>query len=395
MNILVLSRSIWPYGSGGELATYLYTTSLIRGFNITVAIRDLNVLSKPYSYSFRVVYLPCVSLGKYFLYVCRKLLERLVKWADVVYFASAFWSLIPFVKRLGKPAVAHLHSYDPVCPVGSLYNFVTDSTCSPEERVCGRCAWLYERSHGRGLMYSMGSTALNSCIGRCFAKLLGFADALIFVSNAHRDLFMSHLRALLGSSAPKSYVIYNPIPEVKYSEPKELNVGYFGGLSPLKGYHILLRAWARVFRKHRNRMPFMTKIGKLAGSGILRRMNVHAYERLEPSEFKRLWFKIGIVIFPSIWQEPLPYAVIETLLHGRLLIASCVGGVPEIVSNAPGVKLVPPNNVDALADALDWALSMDERDVVELGLRNREYALKRFDNERSVRELIKVFERAV
>jgi len=241
----------------------------------------------------------------------------------------------------------------------------------------------------------MRSIMLNSSIGRCYAKLLGYADALIFVSHAHRDLFMRHLRAVLGSSVPRSYVIYNPIPEVRYGEPREMNVGYFGGLSPLKGYHILLRAWARVFRKHRNRMLFMTKMGKLAGSCILRRMNAYAYERLELSELEKLWSRIGVVVFPSIWQEPLPYVVIETLLHGRPLIASRVGGVPEIVGDAPGVKLVPPNNVDALADALDWALSMDKQDAMELGLRNRGHALKRFGDERSVRKLIEVFKRVV
>ena len=394
LNILALSSTLWPHGSGGELATYLYATSLrMKGFETTVIVRDRSVLFKPYD--FEVLYLPCIGFGKYSLYIGRNLLEKLIKWADVVYFASTLWNLIPLAKRIGKPVVAHIHSYDPVCPVGSLYNFVTASTCSPRDRICSRCTWLYERSHGRGFTRSVGSTILNSSIGRYFTKLLDYADALIFVSYAQRDLFMKHLKAVSDSPIPKSYVIYNPIPDTKYSKPIEVNAGYFGGFSPLKGYHILLRAWARVFRKHRNRMLFMTKMGKLAGSCILRRMNAYAYERLELSELEKLWSRIGVVVFPSIWQEPLPYVVIETLLHGRPLIASRVGGVPEIVGDAPGVKLVPPNNVDALADALDWALSMDKQDAMELGLRNRGHALKRFGDERSVRKLIEVFKRVV
>jgi len=391
MNIVVLSYTLWPYGSGGEYATYLYITSLkMREFKITIAVYDYSVL--PETYDFRVVCMPCIGFSKYSLHINKKLLEKLVKCADVVYFASASWGLISFVKRFNKPAVVHLHSYDPVCPVGSLHNFVTTSTCNPEDRICSKCVWLYEKSHERSLTQSVGSMVLNSSIGQYFTKLLGYADALIFVSHAHRSLFMKHLRALLGSYVPKSYVIYNPIPEVKYIEPKEMNVGYFGGLSPLKGYHVVLRAWTKVFRKYRDKKLFMTKMGRLTGSSILRRMNVFAYERLEPSEIEKLWSRIGVMVFPSIWQEPLPYVVIETLLHGRLLISSCVGGVPEIIGNAPGVKLIPPNDADSLVNALDWALSMDSRDVVELGLKNREYILRKFDNERSVRELIKVFE---
>lgn len=89
------------------------------------------------------------------------------------------------------------------------------------------------------------------------------------------------------------------------------------------------------------------------------------------------------------------FKIIEALLHGRLLVASNVGGVPEIVDGAPGVKLVPPGDVDALADALDWALSMDRKDAVELGLRNREIVLERFNSEESVRKLIRLFESVV
>jgi len=394
MNILVLSYTLWPYGSGGELATYLYATSLrVKGFRTTIIVHDLNVLAKPYD--FKVLYLPCIGFGKYSLYIGRKLLEKFIKWADIVYFASTLWNFISLAKRIGKPVVVHIHSYDPVCSVGSLYNFVTASTCSPRDRSCSRCTWLYERSHRRDFTRSAESMVLNSSIGQYFTKLLGYADALIFVSYAHRDLFTRHLRAALGSSTPRSYVIYNPIPGIGYSEPRETNVGYFGGLSPLKGYHILLKAWVKALVKCHDKKLFMTKMGRLAGSAVLQKMNVFAHGRLRLDEFERLWSRIGIVVVPSTWPEPAPYVVVEALLRGRLLIASNVGGIPELVTGAPGIKLVPPNDVEALADALDGALSMDLRDVVELGLKNREYALKKFNNERSVKELIKIFEKVL
>jgi len=217
----------------------------------------------------------------------------------------------------------------------------------------------------------VGSTILNGSIGRYFAKLLGYADALIFVSYVQRDLFMKHLKAVLDSPIPRSYVIYNPIPDTKYSKPIEVNAGYFGGFSPLKGYYIMLRAWVGVFSRHRDRTLFMTKIGEFVKkSTILRKSNVFTYGRLEPSELEQLWSRVGVVVVPSIWQEPAPYVVVETLLRGRLLVASRVGGIPEITAGAPGVRLIPPNNIDSLVDALDWALSMDPRDAVELGLKN-------------------------
>ena len=394
MNILMLSSSLWPYGSGGELATYLYATLLhASGLRVIVLVSDRNVPSR--QYTFKVIHLPSyTNFGKYSLHVDGKLLKKLIAWADIVYFASAFWNLIPLTKRFSKPVVVHLHSYDPVCPVGSLYNFTINCTCIPEYRTCRRCVWLYERLHQRDLTRSAGSLTLNSLFGAYFAKLLNYVDALVFVSNAHRDLSLSHLTCILDTT-PKSYVIHNPIPEIHYIPPNGSNVGYFGGLSPLKGFHILMKAWLRVWRRYPDVRLFATKMAKLANSSILRKVNVITYDKLSSDEFNRLLSGIGIVVFPSIWQEPLPYVVIESLLYGKLLIASRVGGVPEIVDNVPGVKLIPPGDVDAFADALDWALSMDRKDIIELGLKNREYALRKFDNERTVRELIRIFEKVL
>jgi glycosyltransferase involved in cell wall biosynthesis len=85
--------------------------------------------------------------------------------------------------------------------------------------------------------------------------------------------------------------------------------------------------------------------------------------------------------------------VIEVLLRGRLLIASKVGEISEIASGLKGALLIKADDADALAEALDLALSIDKNEAIELGLKNHEEMLKRFDNFRSVKELIRFFER--
>jgi glycosyltransferase involved in cell wall biosynthesis len=51
--------------------------------------------------------------------------------------------------------------------------------------------------------------------------------------------------------------------------------------------------------------------------------------------------------------------------YGRPLVASAVGGLPELVSDGSGV-LVPPGDADALADALDGILG-DRARLEEMG----------------------------
>jgi len=59
-----------------------------------------------------------------------------------------------------------------------------------------------------------------------------------------------------------------------------------------------------------------------------------------------------VCIVPSIYAEPCALTVLEALAFGIPVIASAVGGMPEIVQNAVTGLLVPPNDPDALASAM-------------------------------------------
>jgi glycosyltransferase involved in cell wall biosynthesis len=67
---------------------------------------------------------------------------------------------------------------------------------------------------------------------------------------------------------------------------------------------------------------------------------------------ERSQFMHGIDVFvhPSL-TEGTPNAIIEAMSHAKPIIATAVGGVPDVVSEEVGV-LVPPNNVKELADAM-------------------------------------------
>ena len=67
--------------------------------------------------------------------------------------------------------------------------------------------------------------------------------------------------------------------------------------------------------------------------------------------------------------EGMPNAVLESLAHGRAVVASAVGGVPEILEHGGGV-LVPPGDPEALADAMR-ALLADPAMAARLGAEGR------------------------
>lgn len=124
-----------------------------------------------------------------------------------------------------------------------------------------------------------------------------------------------------------------------------------GRLSPEKGFHVLVEAAARVpqagfilFGEGRERPRLERMIGErgLAGRFLL------------PGHTDRLdrylpW--ASLVVLPS-FTEGLPNVALEASAAGVAVVATAVGGTPEVVANGETGLLVPPGEPEALADAL-------------------------------------------
>jgi teichuronic acid biosynthesis glycosyltransferase TuaC len=76
-----------------------------------------------------------------------------------------------------------------------------------------------------------------------------------------------------------------------------------------------------------------------------------------PAEVARWMVASDLVTLPS-YSEGHPNVLVEALACGRPVVATPVGGIPEVVDAASGL-LVPARDADALADALAKALAQD------------------------------------
>jgi starch synthase len=80
---------------------------------------------------------------------------------------------------------------------------------------------------------------------------------------------------------------------------------------------------------------------------------------------------------PSVY-EPLGIVNLEAMACGTAVVASRVGGIPEVVADGETGLLVPPDDPDALADALNALVAGPAR-AAEMGRRGRERAAAKFD----------------
>jgi len=64
-----------------------------------------------------------------------------------------------------------------------------------------------------------------------------------------------------------------------------------------------------------------------------------------------------LCVVPSVWQDAFPNAVLETMALGKAVIATSVGGIPDMIEDGVSGLLVPPGDEAALTAAIVALLS--------------------------------------
>ncbi|MBW4490175.1 MAG: glycosyltransferase family 4 protein [Trichocoleus desertorum ATA4-8-CV12] len=84
-----------------------------------------------------------------------------------------------------------------------------------------------------------------------------------------------------------------------------------------------------------------------------------------------------VTVVPSLWSEPFGRVVIESMACGTPVVASQIGGIPEILTGEFQAQLFEPGNAQELAKVLQQNLDWKEKDP-QLGQRCREHMASRF-----------------
>ncbi|MHA6685544.1 glycosyltransferase [Mesorhizobium sp. A556] len=281
--------------------------------------------------------------GQLVLGVHRTPMQRHIGPGDI---ASA-WRTYKIVKKL-QPDVLHGHGAK-----GGTYARMFGSLL----RVFRyRVARLYS-PHGGSLHY-----AADTLTGRLFftiERLMSrFTDTLLFVSDYERRAY----REKIGEPPVPNRLVYNGLRAAEF-EPVETDADaadllYIGMMRDLKGPDIFIDAVAQA-EKRLGRSLASVMVGD--GDGLpryraqARRLGLEDRIRfLAPMRAREAFALARLVVVPSR-AEAMPYIVLEALAAGKPMIATAVGGIPEIFG-ADSPALIEPD-ARQLAEKLCGALA--------------------------------------
>ncbi|MGB9735985.1 MAG: glycosyltransferase [bacterium] len=164
-------------------------------------------------------------------------------------------------------------------------------------------------------------------------------------------------------------------------------------LRPAKGHQYLLEAISKIKNQYPNIVLF------LIGDGILMNELTTITKQLDIENNVRFWgyradipnflSATDIYVHPSV-EEGFGIAIIEAMAAGLPVIATNVGGIPEIITNGVNGILVPPENPQALADAIVELIEHPDRRKI-LSEKARQYVELTFNNQTMTKEYAEIY----
>ncbi|MCW4023223.1 MAG: glycosyltransferase family 4 protein [archaeon] len=98
-----------------------------------------------------------------------------------------------------------------------------------------------------------------------------------------------------------------------------------------------------------------------------------------------------VFLLPSASGEGLPLVLFEAMSCGLPVVATTVGGTPEIVEHMQNGVLVPPQDPQVMADAISRLLAEKET-MTEIGKQAKEYILSKLSWKENARQLLQVYQ---
>ena len=271
-------------------------------------------------------------------------------------FSPAIWLA---AKRCGVPIVHTMHDCYLLCP--RLFLLKGDEPCAKPRLICKFRNLIYKR--------------FASCV----------------------DCFISPSRQLSERIYVKSEVIQNGVVPSEVTARKNndgvFRIAYLGSLKKLKGTDLLLAA----FEQFNNEKVEL----HIAGSGEMKELvekaaeenqNIKYYGWVDTQKVNEVLNDSDVLVCPS-HSEVFGIVILDAYNNGVPVIASAVGGIPEIVENEKTGLLFEPGNKEELLNCLNRMIN--DKELYNTCRDGAREAIKQYSVEVMAQKYQEIYERLV
>jgi len=394
MKIAILNQPIgtinlpW-YGQGGSISIWIYEVAqrLAKCCEVVVYTKKSRY-SKKVEFDKGVKYLRISTFfDSWFEYLSKAVdkIERTLRLKNLRHilffrnikrplFASKFYYLIYSLQvaydlKKEKCDIVHIFNFSQFIPIIKTFN--------PKIKIIlhMQCDWLTQLDH------------------TYIEKNLKEVDLVIGCS----EYITNRIRIAFPWLANRCKTVYNAVDINNFIRKDESvkkdtqRLLYVGRISPEKGVHVLLDAFMEVIKTypkaHLNlvgpiyiphiefifpfdddhKMKSLALLYQKTYSSYLQKKitknisnNISFLGEVKHKELIKHYQKTDIFMFPSVWNEPFGIPIIEAMATEVPVIATRVGGIPEIIEEEKTGVLVEPDDDQALAEAITYLFSDNE-----------------------------------
>lgn len=294
------------------------------------------------------------------------------------------WRLIPRLVRLIKerrPDIVHTRNW------GAVDAILAAKLAGVSTVIHGEHGWNMDDPRGQNLKRRMVRKLLS-----------GGVDRFVAVSEDIKNWMVNSV----GIKGSKVVKILNGVDTDKFCPGNkqdariklgflndEVIIGTVGRLDPVKDQGLLLRAFARLNHGQKNLRLVLVGDGPERKGLESLRDTLPCRDRIvflgERHDIDNVLQILDIFVLPSR-SEGISNTILEAMATGLPVIATAVGGNPELVQDGHTGLLIPPDNCDALANALNFYIEQYPHMILIHGSNARDRAVRDFSLDRMVKE---------
>ncbi len=216
-------------------------------------------------------------------------------------FSSNIWSI---AKSLRVKIVHTLRDYYLQCPKST--KFKKNSNCT---KNCLNCKFLTtfkrEKSHQIDYLIGISKFILDDHINNGYFK------------GVHNDVIFNGFNLNLNKS--------------KERRNETIVFGFIGQIKESKGIEFILKCFTKITNTNW-KLLVAGEVDEVYLTHLIGLNNSSKIVYLGHVDSKDFYTKIDVLIVPSLWNEPFGRVVLESYIHKTPVLASNVGGIPELMS---------------------------------------------------------------